>query len=178
MILDFIANVVSRLVRDSAAHNALNTRTIELYFQKSPGWDEGDSRGIQGIEYQVMSGGAVVQSGRTEADGKIDLRVTAGRAELQILWDGNVVASYEVELREDPYEAGNTVLGVQRRLRTIGYHLGRNGDRGNGIEGTLGVKTDQAILDFQIDNELQIDGAVGGATRRKINDIVGLAADS
>lgn len=176
MIDPDIGNFISRLVQDAIAHNTLDSRTIEVFFQKSPSTPEGDSRGIEHLDYQIVAGGTVIQSGSTAADGKIELPVTGGQAELRLTFGGNPVATYRFTLRDDAFEAANTVTGVQRRLRNIGYHLGHAGDNNDGIEGELGERTDKDILDFQIDNQLDIDGAVGTNTQQKLNDIVGGSA--
>jgi peptidoglycan hydrolase-like protein with peptidoglycan-binding domain len=178
-MIDFdVGNFISRLVQDATAHNTLDSRTIEIFFQKSPSTPEGDSRGIEHLDYEIIAGGTVIQSGSTGADGKIELPVTGGRAELRLTFDGNPVAAYLFTLRDDAFEAANTVNGVQRRVRNIGYHLGHAGGNNDGIDGDLGGRTDKAILDFQIDNQLDIDGAVGTNTQRKLNDIVGGSAQT
>lgn len=178
MTLGSILSLVSRLVRSSGSHNTLDTQTVEVFFQKSPSWPDGDDRGIEGLDYQVLNAGTVVQTGRTEADGKVEVQLSGGTAEVQLMVGDAVVATYEVTVRADPFEAATTVIGVQRRLRVLGYHLGHDGDDQDGVDGTLGLRTDRAILDFQIDNELTIDGAVGSGTRDELNDVVGGSAQS
>lgn len=176
MIFDDLITFLSRLVRGSTAHNTLDSRTIEVFFNKSPAWPEGDDRGIEQLDYEIVAGGATVRSGTTDADGRIEVPVTGGQAELRLKFGGNPVATYQLNLRDDALEADDTITGVQRRLRILGYHLGHAGDDQDGVDGDLGRKTDKAILDFQIDNQLAIDGAVGHNTRNKLNDIVGGSA--
>jgi len=178
MILAELGNFVSRLAQDAAAHNTLDSRTIEVFFQKSPSTPEGDSRGIERLDYQIVANGIVIQSGTTEADGKIEVPIVGGQAELHLTFAGNPVATYQFTARDDAFEAGTTIIGVQRRLRSLGYHLGHAGDSVDGIDGDLGQRTDRAILDFQIDNQLAIDGVVGTGTQRKLNDVVGGSAQA
>jgi putative peptidoglycan binding protein len=178
MILGDLANFISRLVRDSIAHNTLDSRTIEVFFHKSPAWSEGDNRGIEHLDYEIVAGGVTIQSGSTDSSGRIEVPITGGQAELRLTFGGNPVATYQFSTRDDTFEAGNTIAGVQRRLRTLGYHLGHAGSNADGIDGNLGGKTDAAILDFQIDNQLQIDGVVGTNTLGKLNDIVGGSAET
>jgi Putative peptidoglycan binding domain len=177
MILDSLANFTSRLVRDSTAHNTLDSRTIEVFFHKSPSWAESDTRGIGEMDYEIVADGIVVRSGTTEDDGRIEVPVTGGQAELRLTFQGNEVATYQFNVRDDALEGDTTIPGIQRRLRILGYHLGHAGAGQDGIDGDLGGKSDKAILDFQIDNQLAIDGVVGANTRTTLNDIVGGSAE-
>jgi uncharacterized protein (TIGR02594 family) len=52
---------------------------------------------------------------------------------------------------------GAFVLDLQEQLRMLGYHLGR-------LDGIFGDKTRAAVVAFQADNDLEIDGAVGTKT--------------
>lgn len=177
-MLDSIASFVSRLVRESSAHNTLDSRTIEVFFHKSPAWPEDDTRGIGQLDYEIVAHGVVVRSGTTEDDGRIEIPIVGGQAVLHLKFQGADVATYQFNLSDDALEADTTIAGVQRRLRMLGYHLGHAGDGQDGIDGDLGGKTDKAILDFQIDNQLAIDGVVAGNTRSTLNDIVGGSAES
>lgn len=167
---------VARLTSDSTAHDTVNTRTVEIYFHKSPGWPDGDQRGIEGLEYQVLSEGRVTQSGRTGNDGKIEMSIRGSESTLQLMFNGASVAEYRITIRDEDWEASNTIIGVQRRLRALGYHLGHAGEGMDGIDGNLGEKTDKAILDFQIDQNLTADGKVGTQTRNSLNRAVGGSA--
>lgn len=175
MILDDVA----RLVADAAAHNTLNVRTIEVYFQKSAGVDEGDGRGIQELEYRVMIEGREAQSGRTGDDGLVAVQVRPGaQTILELMWQGAPVAQYRLSLRDDPFEPDTEVLGVQRRLRVLGYQLGSAGDTGDGVDGAMGQHTDKAIQDFQIDAGQAFDSVVGQQTRNALNDQIGGSAQN
>jgi len=178
MILDDAISFLSRLVRDSQAHNTLNSRTIKVFFHKSPSRPEGDSRGIEHLDYEIVAGGTTIQSGTTTADGKIEVPITGGQAELRLKFGGNPVATYQFSLRDDAFEAATTVIGVQRRLRTLGYHLGHEGDNKDGVDGKLGQKTDKAILDCQIDQQIEIDGVIGNDTLSHLNKAVGGSAQT
>ncbi len=167
---------VARLTRDSTAHDTINTRTVEIYFHKSPGWPDGDQRGIEGLEYQVLSEGSVTQSGRTGNDGKIEMSIRGSESTLQLMFNGTSVAEYRITIRDEEWEASTTIIGIQRRLRSLGYHLGHTGDGMDGIDGNLGEKTDKAILDFQIDKNLTADGKIGTQTRHSLNSAVGGSA--
>jgi peptidoglycan hydrolase-like protein with peptidoglycan-binding domain len=164
---------VSRLTRTAKYHNLLNVRTVDIFFQKSPGWDSGEGRGIGGLEYQVLNKGDIVQTGKTGDDGKIPVPVAGGASELQLMFGGSSVASYQISIRDTPWEANNDIAGVQRRLRTLGYQLGHAGAGKDGIDGKIGEEADKAIQDFQIDNGLPFDGRAGEQTRAKLDEKVG-----
>lgn len=167
---------VTRLTSDSTAHNTVNIRTVEIYFHKSPGWPDGDQRGIEGLEYQVVSEGNVTQRGRTGRDGKIEMSIRGHESILQLMVNGAAVAEYRITIRDEDWEASTTIIGIQRRLRALGYHLGHSGEGMDGIDGDLGYKTDKAILDYQIDYEHTSDGKVGARMRHSINNVVGGSA--
>ena len=174
MILDAIA----RLIRDAAAHNTLAVRTVEVYFQKSPGVDEGDSRGIPGLEYIVTTDGRQTQSGTTEDDGIVRVQVRPGSETiLQIMVSGAPVSQYRVTAR-DGLEADTELIGIQRRLRTLGYQLGTVGDTRDGCDGSMGRRTDKAIQDFQIDAGQAFDSVIGDGTKSALNDAVGGSAQA
>jgi hypothetical protein len=163
---------ISRLVSDAAAHNTLNTPTVPIIFQRAPGVASGNDRGINSMEFRVLSGGSVIQTGRTPADGRIVVRAPGGRATLEILHDGNTVATYDVRIRSEPLEADNTIAGVQRRLRMLGHQLGHDGSDADGITSDITQATDRAILDFQIDEKLAFDGHASGTTTANLNTAV------
>ena len=98
MILDALRRVVSRLVPSSTALNTLNLPpAIPIHFQKSPDFPDSGARGIEGMDFQVRTGGAVVQTGRTGRDGKVDVRVPpGGSSTVGLLFNGAVVAQYVV----------------------------------------------------------------------------------
>jgi Putative peptidoglycan binding domain len=48
-------------------------------------------------------------------------------------------------------DAANTLRGVQQRLNRLGYHLRGPGAVGAGVDGSLGGRTELAILQFQND---------------------------
>lgn len=175
MILDEVA----RLLHDAAdaIHNTLNLRTIEVYFQTSPGVAEDTPRGITGLEYRVTLDGVETQTGTTSDDGLVTVALRPGVAcVLELMFGGAAVAQYNLTVRDDPLEPDTGVLGQQRRLRTLGYQLGRGGSTNDGCDGDMGHHTDKAIQDFQIDAGLAFDSEVGPNTRRELNDAMGGSA--
>lgn len=155
-----ITESISRLVRDSSLFNTINTRTVEIHFQKSPGRKEGDPRGIEALEFQVTASGAVIQKGASDKDGVIKMRVRGSTSTLQIMDAGTVVAEYEVTIRTDAVEAKDNITGIQKRLRILGYHLGHDGTEKIGITNSLNVETDRSLLEFQGDKKARMTGRI------------------
>ncbi len=48
------------------------------------------------------------------------------------------------------------VTELQRNLDILGYHLGDSGEKGNGVDGDLGVKTKTVIGNFEQDHSKDI----------------------
>ena len=143
---------IARLLTGSSFFNAINVRTVTLIFQKSAG-QTGATRGIDQLSFQVLKNGAVIQTGTTGADGRIQMRLPGGSATLQLV-SGGTPAEYTVTIRDDAIEAATTSSGQQRRLRMLGYQMGRLGADGNGVDGAAApdVTMDRCLLEFQADD--------------------------
>lgn len=59
---------------------------------------------------------------------------------------------------------GNQVTKLQQQLHSLGYY-------GTSIDGIYGLATEKAVIRFQIDNGLRIDGIAGIETQNRLNDI-------
>lgn len=188
---------VARLVSSSNAFNTLNTPPpVPIHFQKSPDFPGSAPRGIAGLDFQVSVGGSVVTSGRTAADGLVNVPVPpGGTARLELLFAGKVVAQYDVTVdsaelgdlnsvdavldpearSQDANELLNTaeIIGIQERLRMLGYHIGHGGDEGTGVSALLGLEWERGVLDFQIDQGLLPDAKVGPKTKAKLKSRAG-----
>lgn len=161
--------VFARLVPSSTAFNTLNLPPpVPIHFHRSPDFPQGDVRGIDGLDFQVVSGGAV-QVGRTGPDGKIDVRVPpGGSATVQLLHNGATVAEYVVTIEPAALAAATSVQGQQERLRMLGYQIGHAGADGNGVDGNLSLVFERSVLDFQVDQGLVADAIVGPQTRGRL----------
>lgn len=60
-------------------------------------------------------------------------------------------------------ESGPEVIEIQKRLHDLGYYKGL-------IDGFFGGGTEIAVMDFQRDAKIQIDGRAGPNTKRKLKD--------
>lgn len=58
-------------------------------------------------------------------------------------------------------DRGKDVEAIQRTLKNFGYDIGRSG-----VDGIFGERTEQAVKDFQRDEQISVDGIVGPKTRK------------
>lgn len=156
-------SVISRLNSLVNFFNTLNTRTVEIFFQKSPGRKGTDARGIDTLDFQVVKNGAVIQTGQSDKDGRIQMLVRGSGSTLQILSGGAPVADYEVTIRTGAVEAKDNITGIQKRLRILGYHMGHDGPENVGVTGALNVGTDRSLLEFQGDKDVRMTGRIAPA---------------
>ncbi len=164
---------ISRLPSESRAHNSVVLYNVELWFQKSPGIPESDHREIRDLHYQLRREGAIVRSASVASNGRISFRTPPGQTIVELLVGSRVVASYLVTVGEQALPAVTAVIGQQRRLRMLGYHLGHGGPSGDGVDGIMGTRTERALLNFQADKGIAIVGNADSATRNALTNDVG-----
>jgi hypothetical protein len=172
------ANTIARLITSSTAFNTLALPpAVPILLQMSPAFPNGDTRGINGVDFQVVTGGRVIQNGRTGADGKVDVRVpVGGTSTLQLMFNGAVVASYEVSVSPDPLAAVNTLGGQMQRLRLLGYQIGHAGPDGNGVDTAAAagpIEFERSVLDFQADNGSFTDANVDANMQNQLTTQAG-----
>lgn len=138
-------------------------RIVEVRLQRSPGVD--DARGIEGLTFKVEAEGQELQTGTTGGDGKIEVQLVGDQTTLTLLYEETPVAVYRVTQRAEAAEEVTLLTGQQRRLRAMGYPIGDSGPEGGGVDGLAGARTARAILEFQADANLAIDGVVGPKTQ-------------
>ncbi len=69
-------------------------------------------------------------------------------------------------------QKGDVVRDIQRMLVTIGYDLGNTGKTKDGVDGDFGDTTEEVIINFQADHDLEgIDGVVGEETSNKLYEL-------
>lgn len=142
-------------------HNVLRTgRKVKIFFQKFPGKDA--DAAVEGIDYELRIGHGKTVNGTTAKDGMV--RFTLRKGEVASL--KAIGTSYRIRLVEK-LEPATKVKGLQRRLNGLGYNLGS-------ADGTIGPRTERAILDFQADNDpLRVDGIYGPKTRSRLVQVAG-----
>jgi hypothetical protein len=152
-------NAVPRQPQGGRGHAAIRLHTIELVFQRYPGTDA--TSAVQGLDYEVRVG-RLARPGTTGADGKVTVRVPAGtRATVTAMG-----TMYELSAAMH-LPAHDTIEGAQRRLNMLGYNAGFP-------DGSIGPKTEIAVLNYQADNApLRVEGLLGAQTSTGIRDKVG-----
>ena len=150
---------VSRVSAGTTHRSTLSLRKILIYFQTYPGTDA--ASGISGVDYVFKIAGKAAGSGKTAADGHIELHLPPGASGTLEIFGSKFTIGLQNTL-----EAVSTLHGAQRRASMLGYELG-------GVDGIFGTKTDRAILNFQGDNNLVTDGILGPKTNHGLTSKVG-----
>jgi hypothetical protein len=164
---------IARQWWNSLLNNVLNTQTVDIYFHRSPGNDNGGDRAISGLRWRVMAQGFVIQPVQTTGnDGLIQMDIRGGVSTLQIMHNNNVMAEYEVRVSSAALQPVANLVGQQERLRLLGYHIGHAGPGNNGVgappptAAPVAVMEDiRSILDFQADQGIDHTGTADAATR-------------
>jgi hypothetical protein len=164
------------VTRTSDGEDLANTLTavrgvVKIRFQIAPGIDSG--LGIADTPYRILSGGAEIATGSTNAHGEVEVP-------LQPLLTGMVVVKIfetDFNLRLHPgLQAVTTLEGRQKRYDILGYMTGYQlVPIGSEVpDDTLdGTRTQQSIMNFQADANIAIDGTDGNRTRNKLTTRVG-----
>ncbi|MCY7374753.1 MAG: peptidoglycan-binding protein [Pyrinomonadaceae bacterium] len=141
--------------------NTVTLTTVKIMFQVFPGVKgTDDQRGIAGVPYTLsLDGGVSTVSGaamKTSIDGGVTLFVPSNTPAILKIFDTEYAFSALSSI-----EAPATTKGAQRRLTLLGYELG-------GVDGSLGKKSDRAILNLQADSNLNADGSIDALMRSQL----------
>jgi Putative peptidoglycan binding domain len=152
---------VSKAASGTGHGNTVTFKQVKIMFQVFPGIKGTDAqRGIAGVPYTLSTdGGKTVTTAaafKTTADGGVILFVPSNTPAILKIFD----TEYEISaLGSIEPQANNK--GVQRRLTLLGYELGD-------VDGSLGKKSDRALLNFQADTDLNADGKINALTRSRL----------
>ncbi len=146
--------------------NTIVLPQVPIRFQIAPG--TGAGLGIQGATYVVTVNGTQFATGQTNADGEVMVPLTPGGAVVRVF-----ETEYTVTLHADGFVDITTMRGRQKRLDHLGYVTGYQltpiaSDTPD--DGTDGPRTQQAIMNFQTDTGITIDGEIGAQTEQKMRD--------
>lgn len=163
---------VARTMADLMGLNVLTLATIPLRFQIAPG--TAASLGIANVDFAISFDGSEIASGQTTADGEVSIPLLAlmgGSPAVLRIFDTDFNLTLHPGL-----QAVSGLDGRQRRLEHLGYMTGYQlvvigGDQPD--DNTDGPRTQQAIMNFQMDESLTIDGDIGNQTSGKIKSKVG-----
>jgi peptidoglycan hydrolase-like protein with peptidoglycan-binding domain len=157
---------IMRVAAELAAVNTLVLPQVPIRFQIGPG--TGAGLGIQGATYVITVNGTQYSTGQTTADGEVMVPLVPGGAVVRIF-----DTEYTVTIHADGLVDITTMRGRQKRLDHLGYLTGYQltaiasdvPDDGND-----GPRTQQAIMNFQTDTTIDIDGDIGPQTEQKLRD--------
>jgi len=162
--------LVSRTAEGLTHLNTLAMPSVRIRFQICPGVDPG--LGIAGAAYKILSNGAEFKKGTTDANGEVAvpiLLITQGGCALHI-FDTDFDLSFHV------LQTLTTVAGQQKRFDIMGYNTGYqlvallNNVIDDGVDNE---RFQQAIMNFQTDQVIGIDGVIGPKTRGKMQSAGG-----
>jgi peptidoglycan hydrolase-like protein with peptidoglycan-binding domain len=163
---------VMRTMPDLMGLNVLTLMTIPLRFQIAPG--TAASLGIADVDYTISFDGSEIAGGQTNADGEVSIPLLALMGTLPAVLR---ILDTDFNLTLHPgLQATNRMDGRQRRLEHLGYMTGYQlvaigGDQPD--DNTDGPRTQQAIMNFQMDESLTVDGDTGNQTTTKLRTAVG-----
>ena len=157
--------LVMRIAEGLAELNTLVIAPAPLRFQIAPG--TGPGLGIAGVPYTLSVAGTQVFAGTTDANGEVPiLGLPAGPVTLRIF-----DTDYEITLHATGLAAIDTLTGQQQRLDQLGYVTGHLLTRVASAvpdDGLDGPRTQQAIMNFQLDASLTVDGDIGPQTTNRL----------
>jgi hypothetical protein len=157
-----IEALVARTSQDQQGVNTIVVLTYPVRFQLAPGAANG--LGIVGADFVVTAGGVEIANGTTDANGEVQIPIFplfSGPVTVTI-FETDYVFSFHPEAKID------ALAGVQQRLEKLGYMSGYLlAPLGSAATDTNkdDAKTQQALMNFQCDENLTLDGRVGPETR-------------
>jgi hypothetical protein len=124
-----------------------------------------DGEPISNQSYTLKIDGKVIE-GMTDGEGKIraSIKPTAEKASL-IVGEGQSQIIYDLHLGTLP--PIEEISGVKRRLHNLGYKVGS-------LDDSLTEDLEEAIAEFEFDNELEQTGKISATNRVKLKEVYGL----
>jgi len=158
-----------RIAGSNNGPTTLNRRRVKIYLQSYAGTSA--SSGIKDLSYVVQVGASPAVTGKTPADGHIDVWLGAGdTGVLKVMG-----TEYDVTLLSGVPFPIDELRGVQQRLNMLGYNAGPlHGDNTKAKTWIMdGEINERANINFQSDNDpLFIDALTGDKTRAAIQKAV------
>jgi peptidoglycan hydrolase-like protein with peptidoglycan-binding domain len=152
--------------------NTLVIPTFPVLFQFAPGRQSGV--GISGATFLIFAAGQQIGGGTTNDKGEVPLPIAP------LFFSPPVVVRIfdtDYNITIGPSDVSETLPGWQKRLEVLGYMSGyqRNpigSDRAD--DNDNGPRTQQATLNFQTDQTLEVDGDIGPKTSDALRKEAGL----
>ena len=96
------------------------------------------------------------------------MSVRGASSTLELLYNGAVVAQYEVSATSAAFDPVANIEGQKQRLRLLGYQIGHSGADGNGVDNTNTMEYERSVLDFQADSGILNDANVVAAVQNQL----------
>jgi len=151
--------LVTRTATDSESANVLHPRRPLFVIRDIPG---PDGIPLMNTPWQLKLGETEVASGVTDKNGRVVVLAPLTPGEVYVLeYPGR---SVEIEATELAAIGGTK--GMQQRLFGLGYAPGPD-------DGNAGPLTESALMEFQEDHGLVVDGVYGAQSQQKLLEVYG-----
>ena len=163
---------VARTAEGLTHLNTLGVPTLPVRFQTAPG--AGPSLGIPAAPFAITFNSLPIGAGDTNSDGEVPVPLfplLMGTVTVRIF-----DTDYELTLHPG-LQALTRLDGQQKRMEVLGYVTGylNVGNLTDTPDSNAdNPETQQAIMNFQTDRKLAIDGAIGPATRGALKTAAGV----
>lgn len=164
---DMFEAFISRTLDGFTHLSTLVLPTARMRFQICGGVAGGT--GVDAVPFTVSFSGVVFMTGTTSADGEVSVPVLEG-AVLRI-FDTDYTLGFQT-----PLPAADSLAGEQKRLEVTGYFTGylttplADNPTSDGNDSS---RLQQAIMNFQMDQTLTVDGQIGPQTRGRLKTAAG-----
>ena len=151
----------------------------KLRFQLCPGRTNGV--GISSVPYKVKRKGTIVYEGQTDAHGDAKFEIAKGETIYLEIFD----SVYAVTLYDKPADYGRRPpqissttdrTGLQSRMEVLGYMTGYQRQARGSTNVDIGnddPQTQQALMNFAVDQHLTADGELSAALATRLDREVG-----
>jgi len=142
---------------------------LKVRFQICGG--EPNGLGISGAEYILLRNGVEIARGSTDGNGEVPIEYLPGEGHVLRLFN----TDYPIHLHAG-LQPLTSLEGLQKRLDVLGYMTGyllSPIENDTPDDGDDGPRTQQSVMNFQLDHNLLLDGIVGNQTRNALQSAVG-----
>jgi hypothetical protein len=150
---------VARQTRDRDTSNVLNFARAPIVIRDIPG-PEGIP--LMNTPWTLLLDGEEIASGETDEEGRVNiLNALDPEKTYELQYPGRSITISKTEL-----EGVDSVKGMQQRFVELGYNPGP-------VDGDHGPRTKWALMEFQNDHALEVDGIYGPQSTKKLTEVFG-----
>ena len=173
----FLDGLIARTFEELSHTNTLVVGSVRARFQIAPG--VGTGLGIAQADYQLLFNDELFRTAKTDSQGEVEIPlqlISMGTVKLKIFGTEYVIAlNPPIAPLNPPAPGGLITQGQRDRLDLMGYFTGYliGKPKDEIILNAVGDPLDsanvqQAILNFQTDNDLTMDGDIGSNSTQKL----------